>query len=224
MHRIKLIAIDIDGVVLKDTYSPVLKKVIEKYNGVYTRELERNAFSRNRKEAAMYIANALNIKLTPTQLIGEYFKEREEYMTTHESGIEVGAVDFLRDIQELNTDIIFYGGLSESELHHDIKPCMKYVNEYICTNDFRPGINEISKMYGVQPSDVLFIDDVAFFAENAKKTNALFIGVPSHFPFSYQKEEMHHLGVQYMVDSISSISVEMIRDIDKNGQCFRNTL
>ena len=70
----------------------------------------------------------------------------------------------------------------------------------------------------------LFIDDVAFFAENAKKEKALFIGVPSHFPFSYQKEEMHHLGVQYMVDSISSISVEMIRDIDNNGKCFGNIL
>ncbi|MDD2341953.1 MAG: hypothetical protein PHV54_03600 [Tolumonas sp.] len=224
MKKIKLIAIDIDGVVLKDTYSPVLKKVIEKYNGVYTRELERNAFSRNRKEAATYIANALNLSLTPTQLISEYFQERERYMTTHESGIENGVIDFLTEVQELDTEILFYGGLSEQELHHDIKPCMKYVNEYVCTNDFRPGINEISKMYGVQPSNVLFIDDVAFFAENAKKANALFIGVPSHFPFSYQKEEMHHLGVQYIVDSISSISVEMIHDIDNYGKCFRNIL
>ncbi|WP_316673693.1 HAD family hydrolase [uncultured Tolumonas sp.] len=224
MNRIKLIAIDIDGVVLKDTYSPVLKKVIEKYNGIYTRELERNAFSRNRKEAATYIAKALNLKLTPTQLISEYFQERERYMATHESGIETGAIDFLTAIQKLDTDILFYGGLSESELHHDIKPCMQYVNEYVCTNDFRPGINEIANMYGVRPSSVLFIDDVAFFAENAKKENALFIGVPSHFPFSYQKEEMHHLGVEYMVDSISSISVEMIHAIDNHGKCFRNTL
>ena len=224
MNRIKLIAIDIDGVVLKDTYSPVLKKIIEKYNGTYTRELERNAFSRNRKEAATYIANALNISLPPEQLISEYFQERERYMTTHESGIETGAVDFLAAIQELDVDIIFYGGLSEKELHHDIKSCMKYVNEYVCTNDFRPGINEIANMYRVPPSNVLLIDDVAFFAENAKKKKALFIGVPSHFPFSYQKEEMHHLGVQYMVDSISSISVEMIRDIDNNGKCFGNIL
>ena len=90
--------IDIDGVVLKDTYSPVLKKIIEKYNGVYTRELERNAFSRNRKEAATYIANALNLNLTPAQLISEYFQERERYMATHESGIEIGAIDFLTAI------------------------------------------------------------------------------------------------------------------------------
>jgi hypothetical protein len=224
MNTIKLIAIDIDGVVLKDTYSPVLKTIIEKHNGIYTKELERNAFSRNRKEAATYIANALNLSLTPAQLISEYFQEREEYMTTHESGIETGAIDFLTAIQELDTDILFYGGLSESEFHHDIKPCMKYVNEYVCTNDFRPGINEIARMYSIQPSNVLFIDDVAFFAENAKKENALFIGVPSHFPFSYQKEEMHHIGVQHMVDSISSISVEMIHDIDSNGRCFRNIL
>lgn len=224
MNRIKLIAIDIDGVVLKDTYSPVLKKIIEKYNGVYTRELERNAFSRNRKEAATYIANALNISLPPERLISEYFQERERYMTTHESGIETGAIDFLRAIQKLDTDILFYGGLSEQELHRDIKPCMQYVNEYVCTNDFRPGINEIANMYSIQPSNVLFIDDVAFFAENAKKENALFIGVPSHFPFSYQKEEMHHLGVQYIVNSIASISIEMIRDIDNNGKCFGNIL
>ena len=224
MNRIKLIAIDIDGVVLKDTYSPVLKKIIEKYNGVYTRELERNAFSRNRKEAATYIANALNLNLTPAQLISEYFHEREQYISKHESGIENGAIDFLIEIQQLDTDILFYGGLSEQELHRDIKPCMKYVNEYVCTNDFRPGIKEIANMYSVRPSSVLFIDDVAFFAENAKKENAMFIGVPSHLPFSYQKEEMHHLGVQYMVDSISSVSVEMIRDIDNNGKCFGNIL
>ena len=224
MNRIKLIAIDIDGVVLKDTYSPVLKIIIEKHNGVYTKDLERNAFSRNRKEAATYIAKALNLKLTPAQLISEYFQERERYMATHESGIETGAIDFLTAIQKLDTDILCYGGLSESELHHDIKPCMQYVNEYVCTNDFRPGINEIANMYGVRPSNVLFIDDVAFFAENAKKENALFIGVPNHFPFSYQKEEMQQLGVKYMVDSISSISVEMLHAIDNNGKCFRYTL
>ena len=60
---------------------------------------------------------------------------------------------------------------------------------------------------------VLFIDDVAFFAENAKKENALFIGVPSYFHFCYQKEEMHRLGATYMVDSIDT-SLENIIYID----------
>lgn len=49
MKRAKLIAVDIDGVILKDTFSPVLFNLIKKRGGVYDRETERNIFPATKK-------------------------------------------------------------------------------------------------------------------------------------------------------------------------------
>ncbi|MDO8139594.1 hypothetical protein [Streptococcus mutans] len=48
MNRLKLIACDIDGVLLEDTFSPVLRNLAKKYNVDYTAELENNTFSQKR--------------------------------------------------------------------------------------------------------------------------------------------------------------------------------
>lgn len=40
-NKIKLVAIDVDGVLLTDTYSPAIRSFVEQHGGVYTPELER---------------------------------------------------------------------------------------------------------------------------------------------------------------------------------------
>ena len=56
MKTIKLIAIDIDGILLEDTFSPIIRKFVSKFGVKYSRELERKIFSRPQKEAAEYLA------------------------------------------------------------------------------------------------------------------------------------------------------------------------
>ncbi|KAF6625255.1 hypothetical protein MF628_005275 [Paenibacillus polymyxa] len=46
MNTIRLIACDVDGILLTDTFSPVLKSLVKKAGMPYTREIERNVFSR----------------------------------------------------------------------------------------------------------------------------------------------------------------------------------
>lgn len=43
-NNIKLVAVDVDGVLLTDTYSPTISSFVELHGGVYTPELERQVW------------------------------------------------------------------------------------------------------------------------------------------------------------------------------------
>jgi len=92
---------------------------------------------------------------------------------------------------------------------------MIYFDQYICTNDFRPGIKEITKdIYNIDYDQVLFIDDVNTVAEKAKELNVPFIGIPSCEEWSYQKSDMSQTGVNHIVKSIRDINLELLNTID----------
>ena len=56
LETIKLIAIDLDGPLLVDTFSPIMYQLCRDYYRIdYTRALERHTFSRPRAEVVAYI-------------------------------------------------------------------------------------------------------------------------------------------------------------------------
>ena len=215
MKTIKLIACDVDGVLVTDTFSPVLYNMVTKAGGQYTREYERNVFSRPRKEGSGYARKKYNLNASDTDLISAYFKEREEYLKTHDHGVIEGVKDFMELVNSLDIRLVCYGGLSEHELFSGFKDYMHYFEQYICTNDFRPGIKEITRdIYGLEFNQVLFIDDVNTVAEVAKANNVPFIGIPANFAWGFQKQEMIDTGVRYILDSVRDIDRALLDRID----------
>jgi hypothetical protein len=90
---------------------------------------------------------------------------------------------------------------------------------YVCTNDFRPGIEEIcTEFYNYDYRRVLFLDDVNLVGEEAKAKGAAFIGVPSSYEFGFQRQDMVKTGVKYIVSSIREVTEQMIRKINDDAE------
>lgn len=217
MNTIKLIAVDIDGVLLQDTFSPVLHRLVTMYGGQYTRELERHVFSRNQLGAASYVQNQLGLSLSPREIIDDYFRLRDLYLKNHDGGLIPGALNFLQRMAELPVQMICYGGLTEEQIHADYALCRPYFSRYVCTNDFRPGLREIVQDHAhLSREQVLFIDDVNTVAEEAKRLGCPFIGVPARNAWGWQYLDMQLTGVRYLVDSVQNISLAMLQALDRD--------
>ena len=223
--RIRLIALNIDGVVLPDTFSPVIHSLVKRFDGEYTREIERNVFSQQQEIAAAFLIDKLRLTLSIPDLIKLYFEERDIYLRENPIRPAAGLKAFLEDLKELGVRIICYGGLDISHFHKEMGAFIDYFDgeRYICTNDFRPGMREIVRDYhSLDYENVLFIDDVNRVAEEAKSLNIPFIGIPSSFAYGYQKADMKATGVKYIVSSIRDVDKQLILNIDK--EIAENTL
>lgn len=49
-----MIVVNIDGIFLEDTFSPILYRLSQKYHKTYSQELEENILSQNRQEVAIF--------------------------------------------------------------------------------------------------------------------------------------------------------------------------
>lgn len=218
LKTLKMVALDIDGVALKDTFSPIIYSLTIQWGHSYTADIERNVFSQPQKKAARYLIDAFGLPYSERELLGIYFAERKKYLETHDGGIVDGLEDFLKLCKSLNLPVICYGGLEKDHFNEKLQGLTHYFDgdQYICTNEFRPGIKEIvTQYYNYKYSEVLFIDDVNKVAEEAKALNVPFIGVPSDFEFGFQKQGMIETGVKYMVTTVKEISLSLLNEIDE---------
>jgi len=214
------VALDIDGVALFDTFSPVIYLLVKKWGGEYTRDIERNVFSQQRKKAAAYLINAFDLQMSNDELIRTYFEERDEYLKKFENGPVPGLREFLERLKLAGLKIVCYGGLEKEHFYKEMAEYTDFFDgeKYICTNDIRPGIKEIvTDYYGLKYENVLFIDDVSRVAEEAKSKNVPFIGVPSDFKHGFQERDMRLAGVKYMVSSIRDIDYSLLEQIDEDA-------
>lgn len=221
LKTLKMVALDIDGVALKDTFSPIIYSLTMKWGHKYTAEIERNVFSQPQKKAARYLIDAFGLSYDEKELLDIYFAERKKFLETNDGGIVEGLEDFLKLCKNLNLPIICYGGLEKDHFNEKLGRLTSYFDgeKYICTNDFRPGIKEIvTKYYTYNYSEVLFIDDVNKVAEEAKALNVPFIGVPSDFEFGFQRQGMIETGVKYMVKSVKDISLSLLNEVDEKSR------
>ncbi len=49
-----MIVVDTDGILLEETFSPILYRLSQKYHKTYSQELEGNTLSQNRQEVAIF--------------------------------------------------------------------------------------------------------------------------------------------------------------------------
>lgn len=223
MNTIKLIAVDVDGPLLVDTFSPIMYQICQNMGAEYTRELERNTFSRNREEVANYLRKTLakyekteeERNMSNEDRIKYYFKVREKFMKENPTGVKPGVPEFLEFLKGVGPRMICYGGLPASHMEKELGELSPFFETYVCTNDFRPGVREIIQdIYKLQFNEVLFIDDVNFVAQHAKSYGVPFIGIPSSEPWSWQRREMEDTGVKYILESVSQIDRDLLERID----------
>jgi beta-phosphoglucomutase-like phosphatase (HAD superfamily) len=222
LETLKLIAIDLDGPLLVDTFAPLLRLACQYYGLEYSRERESNVLSRSREQAVQYMKAQLSGTLPDMQdksdaeLTESFFRFRAEYLKENPLRLAEGAENFLVMLAGLDIRLVCYGGLDENYMRRELGGHAALFERYVCTNDFRPGVAEIvHDICAVAPSEALFIDDVNFAAIHARRVGAAFIGVPSEAEWSWQKREMQESGVPFIVNNAAHIDMEMLQAVDR---------
>ncbi|MGA5521103.1 HAD family phosphatase [Streptomyces pseudogriseolus] len=229
LRTLRAAAVNIDGVLLNDTFSPVIHRLVVRHGLTYTAELERAFLSQPQLTAARAFAEATGSTASPQDVLSAYFAERERHVRRHPLVLLDGAVALLRRLRSLGLEIVCYGGLDKSHFDRHLGPWASLFTgpRYVCTNDFRPGVREITQdVLGRDFAQVLFIDDVAAVAERARELDVPFIGHPSSFPYGFQRRLMREAGVRHIVPDLSGIDEALLRAVDQEsgeGGVWRDT-
>ncbi|MET9320706.1 HAD family phosphatase [Streptomyces sp. NPDC003038] len=224
LGHLRLAAVNIDGVLLNDTFSPVIHHFVTSRGGVYDADVERSVFSQSQTVAARALGAAAGVDWSPRKVLDVYFEERAAYLADHPLQVMPGAEELLHRLRGLGLRTICYGGLDKR--HFDTY-LGRYAHlfdgpGYICTNDFRPGIHEIAAdTFGLDYDRALFIDDVARVSEAARDLRVPFIGHPSDFEHGFQARLMRDAGVRHVVGSLGEIDEELLRRLDAEAAVGR---
>ncbi|MFH8796984.1 HAD family hydrolase [Streptomyces sp. NPDC017941] len=220
LDKIRLVALDSDGVLLNDTYSPVIERFVTRHGGQYTAAVERGVWGSPQLAAGQNMALACKLPWSAKETIAAFFKERENYLTEHPVQVSAGAEQLLATLRETGARVVCYGGRDraytfDTHLGH----LAGYFDEqtpYVDVNDFRPGTKEIVRdIFGYAFDETLFVDDINRVAEVTKALGAGFLGVPASMPHNFQRAEMEATGVRYTVRDIRDIDLELLRKIDQ---------
>lgn len=217
LTQLRLCAVNIDGVLLNDTFSPVIHQFLVSRGCAYTAEIERSIFSQPRAVAGRLLAEAVNEPMTGEEALDAYFEERARYVETHPVHVNEGALELVGMLRESGLRTVCYGGLARDHFDTFLGKHAELFDApgYICTDAFRPGLHEIATgHFGLKHDQVLVIDDVAKVAEAARLLGMPFIGYPSHFEHSYQRQLMREAGARHLAASLHSIDEELLRIID----------
>ncbi|WP_171847123.1 HAD family hydrolase [Enterobacter chengduensis] len=216
-NKIKLVAVDVDGVLLTDTYSPAIRSFVEQHGGVYTPELERQVWGSPHIAGGHNMSLACKLPWSAQKTIEAFFQHHGKYIEENPIEVVSGAESFLGLLQEFNVRVTSYGGRTKEYIFDKHMPSLKkYFDKekpYIDTNTIRPGVMEITKdIFHLDFDEVLFIDDINRMAEVAKYYRTGFIGTPVT---TYQKEQMQQTGVRYIASSVAGITKDMLIKIDE---------
>lgn len=220
LHKIRLIAIDSDGVVLNDTYSPVIERFVTKHGGTYTAAVERGVWGSPQLAAGQNMALACRLPWSAKDTIAAFFRERDEYLKEHPVEVMPGAEQMLAALADTGARLTCYGGRDrEYTFDTHLGHLAGYFDRdipYVNVNDFRPGVTEIvQSIFEYRYDEVLFIDDINRVAEVAKALGTGFIGVPASLPHNFQRAEMAETGVRHTVEDIRRIDQTLVSKIDE---------
>ncbi|MFP3992288.1 HAD family phosphatase [Streptomyces sp. E11-3] len=217
LKQLRLAAVNIDGVLLNDTFSPVIHQFITRRGGHYDAAVEREIFSQPQRVACRALGVAAGLDATEDEILAAYFEERDAYLAREPVRVLDGAVELLYRLRSLGLRTVCYGGLAKSHFDRHAGGHAELFDgpQYVCTNDYRPGVREITtEVFRLRFDQVLFIDDVARVAETAKQLDVPFIGHPSDFAHGFQRALMGEVGVRHVVDSAADIGEDLLRTVD----------
>lgn len=223
LKSVRLVAVNIDGVLLCDSFSPVIHRFVVSRGGVYSAELERAVFSQSQTEAAKVLVG-LGLGESVEGVVEDFFREREVYLTESPVCVMDGVGALLGRLRALGVLVVCYGGLRREHFERYLGWCAELFDGpgYICTDGFRPGVREIAEdVFGLRCEQVLFIDDVAGVAEAARGLGASFIGCPSSFAFGFQRLLMERVGVRHVVGSLGEIDERLVAAVDAEAATGR---
>jgi beta-phosphoglucomutase-like phosphatase (HAD superfamily) len=216
-NKVRAIAIDTNGVLLKDVYSGAIKQFVERHGGQYTPELERMVFGSPHAAGGHIMATACRLPWTSQETIDAFLAEQKQYAASNPVAINPGAIEFLERMQGKGLRITSYGG-SVKEVAFDplLQPyeaLFDRVTPYVNMGAFRPGMKEIAAdAMGCEFDEIVFIDDLNRVADVCRALGCGFIGIPGG---SYQQRQMIDSGVKYVLASLEQVDMALLTELDQ---------
>jgi len=219
LRKLRLVAIDVDGVLIDDTYLAVLERFVTRHGGVYDDDAERKIVGLRDVVVAELVADLCGLDQPPAETLAAIFAEREDYLREHPIKVAEGAAEFLLSLRKLGVRAVAYGGRTrEHTFDHYLGPLMELLDPdvpYVSINEHRPGVDWIVReVIGCTFDEAVFIDDVSRVAIAARDLGAGFIGFPSSTAHQRQRRFMAEAGVRHFAGSLGEITPELLARID----------
>ncbi|MFJ1800340.1 HAD family phosphatase [Streptomyces sp. NPDC088180] len=218
MISLRLAALNIDGVLLNDTFSPVIHHFVVSRGGTYSADLERSIFSQPQHIAGRLLSAAVGGGMTGEEALAAYFEDRTAHLDRHPVTVTPGTRDLLLRLRSAGLRTVCYGGLGKDHFDRHLGHCADLFDGpgYVCTNDIRPGLREVTEdVFGLRPGQALFVDDVARVADVARELGTAFVGRPSSFVHSHQSALMREAGVRHVISGLDALDDELLHRIDR---------
>jgi beta-phosphoglucomutase-like phosphatase (HAD superfamily) len=220
LRRLRLVAIDCDGVLINDTYLAVIERFIRAHGGDYDARAERNIIGLRDVAVAELISELCGLNQPVADTLAGLWAERERYLREQPIAMAAGVPDFLASLRELDVRVVCYGGRAREHtfdkyLGH-LVDLVDHKVPYVGVNEHRPGVDWIVReVIGCEFDQAVFIDDVSRVAQAAREHGAGFIGFPSSPAHQRQRRFMAEAGVRHIVDSIKEITPELLTRVDE---------
>lgn len=219
LRKLRLVAIDVDGVLIDDTYLAVIERFVTRRGGVYDEDAERRIVGLHDVVVGVLVADLCGLDQPGTETRAAVYAEREEYLREHPIQVADGAEEFLLSLRELGVRAVAYGGRTrEHTFDRYLKPLEDLLDHevpYVSINDHRPGVDWIVReVIGCEFDEAVFIDDVSRVGVAARDLGAGFIGFPSSDAHRRQRRFMAEAGVRHFASSLAEITPELLTRID----------
>lgn len=215
LSNLKVIALDTNGVLTNDVYSPSIKSFIESHGGEYTSDIERLVFGSPHAAGGHIMSVICGLPWTAEETIHAYLAEQKKSLESTPAMLSSGVRQLLETLSATGVSVTSYGGspksvsfdpyLSDYERFFDSR------YPYLNIGAFRPGMKEVARTFGCQFDEIVFVDDLNRVAEISRALGAGFVGFPGAV---YQRQQMRDLAVPYIVDSLSGIDEALLLEID----------
>ncbi|GGV51580.1 HAD family hydrolase [Streptomyces spectabilis] len=219
IRKVRLVALDCDGVLINDTYLAVIERFVTRHGGCYDARAERDIVGLRDVVVAERIGRLCGLDQPVADTLAAIWAEREQYLRERPIKARDGVVDLLTSLRNLDVRVICYGGRKREHTfdHHlgHVVGLLDPEHPYVSINEHRPGVAWIVRdVIGCDFDEAVFIDDVSRVAEAAREHGSGFVGFPSGAAHRRQHQFMVEGGVRHIVSSLSEITPRLLARID----------
>jgi phosphoglycolate phosphatase-like HAD superfamily hydrolase len=220
LEKLRVVALDCDGVLVDDTYLDLIARFVTEHGGTYDAAAEREVIGLRDIVVAEKVTRLCGLDQPAEETLKQLWAARQEYLREHPIRVAAGVRDCLTALGGLPVRLVCYGGRTREHTFDrylgDFAALLDTEVPYVSINEHRPGVDHITRtVFGVGFDEIVFVDDVSRVAADAREHGAGFIGFPAGPAHARQREFMAGYGVRHLVASLAELTPDLLATVDE---------
>lgn len=217
--KLRVVALDCDGVLIDDTYLAVIARFVTGHGGVYDAAAERDVIGLRDIVVAEKVTRLCGLDQPAEETLKQLWAARQDHLAEHPIRVAEGARDCLEALSKLPVRLVCYGGRTREHTFDrylgDFVDLLDPEVPYVSINEHRPGVGHITRtVLGAAFDEIVFVDDVSRVAEDARAHGAGFVGFPSSPAHARQRDFMAAGGVRHFATSLAELTPDLLATVD----------